>query len=54
VITDLPWQGVAVRLELHARRFRCDEPTCARCIFAERFPGLVAAGARRSTRLSTL
>jgi len=54
VITDLPWQGVAVRLVLHARRFRCDEPTCARCIFAERFPGLVAAGARRSTRLSTL
>jgi len=43
-----------VRLELHARRFRCDEPTCARCIFAERFPGLVAVGARRSTRLSTL
>lgn len=54
MITDLPWQGVGVRLELHARRFRCDEPTCARCIFAERFPGLVAAGARRSTRLSTL
>ncbi len=43
-----------MRLELHARRFRCDEPTCARRIFAERFPGLVAAGARRSTRLSTL
>ncbi len=43
-----------MRLALHARRFRCDEPTCARCIFAERFPGLVAAGARRSTRLRTL
>ncbi len=54
MITDLPWQGVAVRLALHARRFRCDEPTCARCIFAERFPGLVAVGARRCTRLSTL
>lgn len=54
VVTDLPWQGVAVRLALHARRFRCDEPTCARRIFAERFPGLVAVGARRSTRLSTL
>jgi len=54
VITDLSWQGVAVRLALHARRFRRDEPTCARCIFAARFPGLVAAGARRSTRLRTL
>jgi len=45
---------VPVVVRLHARRFWCDEPTCARCIFAERFPGLVAAGARRSTRLSTL
>ena len=53
-IADLPWQGVAVRLELWVRRFRCDEPTCARCIFAERFPELVAVGARRSTRLGTL
>ena len=53
-VADLPAHGLAVRLDLHTRRFWCDEPTCPRKIFAERFPGLVAAGARRSTRLSTL
>jgi len=53
-ITDLPWQGVAVRLDLHTRRFRCDAPTCPQRVFAEQFPGLVAPGARRSARLSTL
>ncbi len=53
-VADLPWQGVAVRLDLHTRRFYCDAPTCPRQIFAERFPGLVAAGARRSVRLRTL
>ena len=53
-VQDLPWQGVRVALHLHTRRFFCDTPTCPRRIFAERFPGLVASGARRSTRLSTL
>jgi transposase len=53
-VADLPWQGVPVRLDLHTRRFYCDAPTCPRQIFAERFPDLVAAGARRSARLSTL
>src|SRR5215218_4930688 len=53
-ITDLPWQGVPVRLDLHARRFRCDAPTCPQRVFAARFPGLVAPGARRSVRLTTL
>jgi len=53
-VADLPWQGVSVRLALHTRRFFCDEPTCPRTIFAERFPGLVGAGARRSERLTTL
>lgn len=52
-VADLPWQGVAVRLDLHTRRFSCDAPTCPRQIFAERFPGLVAARARRSVRLRT-
>jgi transposase len=49
---DLPWQGLAVRLELHVRRFRCDKPDCPRQIFAERLPGVVAPGARRSERLA--
>ncbi len=51
---DLPWQGLAVRLELHVRRFWCDVPDCPRQIFAERLPGIVAPGARRSERLSQL
>ncbi len=51
---DLPWQGLAVRLELHVRRFWCDVPGCPRQIFAERLPGVVAPGARRSERLSQL
>jgi len=53
-VTDLPIQGVPVRLALHTRRFYCDEPTCPRRIFAERFSDFVAAGARRSMRLDAL
>ena len=51
---DLPWQGLAVRLELRVRRFRCSAPDCPRQVFAERLPGVVAPGARRSERLTTL
>lgn len=45
-VTDVPWHGVLFRLRPHARRFFCDEPTCARVFFAERLPGLVAPHAR--------
>ena len=34
---DLPWRKFTVRLRIWARRFFCDEPTCPRKIFAERF-----------------
>ena len=27
-VADLPWQGVAVRLQLHTRRFFCQRPAC--------------------------
>ena len=50
-VADVPWQGVPFRLRVHVRRFSCDEPTCARVIFAERLPGLVAPHARRTERL---
>src|SRR5918912_1512269 len=40
---DLPWRGVTVRLLIRARRFFCDEPTCPRTIFAERFPARLPA-----------
>jgi transposase len=47
-LSDLPWQGICVRVRLRVRRFFCDEPSCERAIFAERLPGVVAHYARRT------
>ena len=33
-IRDLPWQGKRVEIHLQTRRFRCQNPDCARKIFA--------------------
>ncbi|HEU5423359.1 MAG TPA: ISL3 family transposase, partial [Nitrolancea sp.] len=52
LVADLPWQGLAVRLELHFRRFYCDTPTCPRRIFTERLPTVVAPYGRRTRRLA--
>jgi transposase len=49
--SDLPWQGVAVRLELSVRRFVCTVPTCAQRIFCERLL-FVAPHAHRTVRLN--
>jgi transposase len=43
-----------VRLELHVRRFFCLKKACARQIFTERLPNVVAPYARRTTRLGDL
>src|SRR5205085_2517775 len=51
-IADLPWQGVSVKLELHTRRFRCDNDLCPRRIFCERLPQVVATYARKTVRLN--
>src|SRR5215831_7755461 len=51
-VADLPWLGVAVRLELHTRRFFCRQPTCPQQIFCERLPAVVAPYARRTQRLA--
>ena len=51
-VADLPWMGWAVRLELHSRRFFCLNRDCARQIFTERLPSVVAPYARRTTRLT--
>jgi transposase len=32
-ITDLPWPGVAIRLELHTKKFRCRNKICRRKVF---------------------
>jgi transposase len=51
-IADLPWQGVLVKLELHTRRFRCDNDLCPRRIFCERLPQVVATYACKTVRLN--
>ncbi len=53
-IADLPWQGLAVRVELHFRRYYCDTPACERHTFTEPLPTVAAPYARRSRRLATL
>jgi transposase len=49
-VSDLPWHGISVELEVRARRFFCDEPSCEQMIFCERLPE-VAARARKTVRL---
>jgi hypothetical protein len=44
--------GWAVRLELHTRRFFCQNNECPRRIFTERLPTVVAPYARRTMRLT--
>ncbi len=51
-VADLPWHGVAFHLQLHVRRFFCDRLGCARHVFTERLPGVVAPHARRTERLN--
>ncbi|UVK48704.1 transposase family protein (plasmid) [Mesorhizobium sp. AR07] len=51
-LTDLPWQGRIVEIQLHARRFRCADPQCQRRIFTERLPETARPKARRTSRLS--
>jgi transposase len=50
-VADVPWQGVPFHLELHVRRFFCDQSACSRHLFTERLPGLLAPAARRTRRL---
>lgn len=50
-VADLPWHGVAVRLRLHTRRFRCQNSLCPQCVFCERLPRVVAHYARKTVRL---
>lgn len=41
-VADVPWHGVPVHLELHVRRFFCDQSACPRHICTERLAGLVS------------
>ncbi len=51
-LSDLPWEGVEVRIELRARRFFCDEDGCAQRIFTEQLSKTAPPYARRTSRLS--
>jgi transposase len=50
-VADLPWHGVAVRLELRTRRFRCRNSLCIKRIFCERLPRVVAHYGRNTVRM---
>jgi transposase len=49
-LADLPCQGRAVCVRLEVRRFVCRTQGCPRTTFAERFPQLTRAYARRTLR----
>jgi transposase len=51
-VADLAWHGVAVRLLLKVRKFRCRNELCLRKVFCERLPKVVAKYARRTVRLN--
>jgi transposase len=51
---DLPWRGATVRLVVRSRRLFCDNPTCPRKIFAERFDGVLPRHARRTEGVTAL
>src|SRR5215207_6925799 len=50
-VADLPWHDVAVRLELHTRRFRCKNSLCTKRVFCERLPRVVSCYGRKTVRL---
>ena len=52
-VADLPWHGVAVKLELKTRKFRCRNALCARKVFCERLPKVAAAYACKTVRLNS-
>ena len=51
MVSDLPWQGVTVKLRLNTRKFRCRNELCRQKIFCERLPDVVEAYARKTCRL---
>jgi transposase len=51
-LADLPWIGIAVRVEVHARRLYCRPVECPQRIFCERILAFVAPFARRTLRLN--
>ena len=53
-LTDLPWHGVAIRIHLNTRKFRCQNEVCRRKVFCERLPKVVESYGRKTVRLQEL
>src|SRR5450756_830575 len=51
-LSDLPWEGIPVHIQLHVRWFFCRTDDCEQMIFTERLPHTVLRYARRTCRLS--
>lgn len=51
-LSDLPWEGIAVRLHLSSRKWFCQNPDCEQRIFCERLPELVAPYGRKTLRMN--
>jgi transposase len=49
-LTGLSWGARSVRIQLMVRKFACRNLSCARRIFTERLPELVAVYARKTNR----
>lgn len=50
ILSDLPWAGKPVCLQVIVRKFYCTNSLCARKVFAERLDGLAEVHGRRTTR----
>lgn len=53
-LTDLPWHGAAIRLQLNTRKFRCRNELCRRKVFCQRLPKVVESYGRKTIRLQEL
>ncbi len=53
-LADAPLRRVQVSVELHVRKFHCDNPGCERSIFVERVAGFADSYARRTVQLDEL
>jgi transposase len=51
-LADLPWQGFAVHVRWHSRKFFCDNPLCAQRIFTERLPEVAESYSRKTCRMA--
>jgi len=50
-LSDLPWEGLPVRVHLPTRRFFCVRSECSQTIFTGSLPGTVVRYGRRTCRL---